>query len=270
MADIQIEDGKFTRIHNEILEHLVASNLNGTELAVVILIIRKTYGYNKLNDEISLSQFTNAIPVSKEAICNALSKLQLVKIIRLVKKGNSKICSNLWHFNKDFDTWQLVKKTKLVKFSRPTSQDSPPATSQENLTDKRQETKEKTKDRSQPQVAEEKFDFKEKLKVMFSDKDRRMAIIAYYWTIKGWKFDTAQSYSPALKRELRSSGDLIGYTNEQIKKTCEWLKTNADFKWTLETVHKYIDEPLENMGAKGKPKTEDDLIKELQNKYAKH
>lgn len=148
MADIQIDNGNFTRIHNEILEHLVASNLNGTELAIVIFIIRKTYGYNKLNDEISLSQFCNAIPVSKVTICSALSNLQLVKIIKLVKKGNSLICSNLWHFNKDFDTWQLVKKSKLVKISTPTSKDLPLSTSKENLTYKRQRTKDNTKEKS--------------------------------------------------------------------------------------------------------------------------
>lgn len=136
MANPQLEDGH-TRIANEILEHIISSNLNGTEMAIILLIIRKTYGFQKLEDEISLSQFCDYIPVSKETICTALHNLQLVKIIRLVKKGSSKICSNLWVFNKDFDSWQLVKKTKLVKISRPTSQVSPPPTSQENLTYKR-------------------------------------------------------------------------------------------------------------------------------------
>lgn len=136
MANPQLENGH-TRIANEILEKVIASGLNGTEITTLLLIWRKTYGYQKKEDEISLSQFCEAIPVSKETICNALSNLQLVKIIRLVKKGNSKKCSNLWAFNKDFDTWQLVKKTKLVRFCRPTSQDSTPPTSQENLTYKR-------------------------------------------------------------------------------------------------------------------------------------
>ena len=156
MADVQIDNGNFTRIHNEILEHLVSANLNGTELAVVLFVLRKTYGFNKLQDEISLSQFTNAIPVSKETICSALYKLQLVKIIRLVKKGSSKLCSNLWAFNKNYDTWQLVKKTKLVKISRRTSQDLPLPTSQDFLTHKRQRTKDNTKD-IRSKMSEEDF-----------------------------------------------------------------------------------------------------------------
>lgn len=146
MASPQLENGH-TRIANELLERIIASGLNGTELACVFFVLRKTYGFHKQEDEISLSQFQNAIPVSKETICTALSNLQLVKILRLVKKGSSRNSSNLWAFNKDYDTWQLVKKTKLVKISRRTSQDLPLLTSQENLTYKRNYTKENTKER---------------------------------------------------------------------------------------------------------------------------
>ena len=123
MANPQKENG-FTGIANEILEKLISSCLNGTEIAVALHIIRKTYGYNKKQDEISLSQFLLAIPVSKPTICKALNNLQLVKIIKLVKKGKSLNSSNLWVFNKDFDTWQLVKKTKLVKKKKSTSKEN--------------------------------------------------------------------------------------------------------------------------------------------------
>lgn len=156
MASPQLENGH-TRIANEILERIIASGLNGTELACIFFVLRKTYGFHKQEDEISLSQFQEAIPVSKETICTALSNLRLVKILRLVKKGNSKSCSNLWSFNKDYDKWQLVKKTKLVKIYRSTSQDLPFLTSQENLTHKRNYTKENTKERTRftrPTVSE--------------------------------------------------------------------------------------------------------------------
>jgi len=121
MATPQLENGH-TRIANEILEKVISSGLNGTEISCLLFIWRKTYGYQKLQDEISLSQFCEAIPVSKQTICTSLYNLQLVKIITLVKKGSSKNCSNLWAFNKDYDKWQLVKKSKLVKFSPSTSQ----------------------------------------------------------------------------------------------------------------------------------------------------
>lgn len=112
------------------------------------------------------------------------------------------------------------------------------------------------------------FNFQDKIKTMFEDKDDRMKIIAYYWTIKKITFPNKETYEAGIRRELRSSGLLVGYPREQIKKTIQWLKDNSDFKWTLETVHKYIDEPLENFKTGGKPKTEEDLISEIQKKYA--
>jgi phage replication O-like protein O len=123
MANPQKENGH-TQIANDIIEHLIASGLNGTELAVVLLILRKTYGWNKKEDQISISQFMDYIPASRQTICTALSKLQLVKIIRLVHKGTSTNSSNLWSFNKDYDKWQLVRKYRLVKVSDTTSQEN--------------------------------------------------------------------------------------------------------------------------------------------------
>ena len=122
MASPQLENGH-TRIANELLEKIISTGLNGTELAIILHIIRKTYGYHKKQDEISLSQFLKAIPVSKTSICKALSNLQLVNIIKLVKKGSSFKSSNLWIFNKNYDEWQLVKKSKLVKKTKRTSKD---------------------------------------------------------------------------------------------------------------------------------------------------
>jgi phage replication O-like protein O len=123
MANPQKEDGN-TGINNEVLMHLIRAGLNGTELSICLYILRKTWGYNKKSDEISLSQFMDAVPATKPSICKALSNLQLVKIIKLVKKGKSKKSSNEWEFCKDYDTWQLVKKSKLVKFSKSTSKEN--------------------------------------------------------------------------------------------------------------------------------------------------
>jgi len=122
MANPQCENG-YTKIANEILEKIISSNLNGCEISVILHIFRKTYGYNKKEDEISLSQFLKAIPVSKPTICKAIKNLQLVKIIKLVKRGSSKNSSNLWVFNKNYDEWQLVKKFKLVKKQKSTSKE---------------------------------------------------------------------------------------------------------------------------------------------------
>lgn len=121
MDELQVENGNFTRIINPLIEQLIKIPFKGCELAVALHIIRKTYGFNKLEDEISISQFTKALGRSRQTIVTALKNLQLVKVARLVKQGDSKKHSNLWKINKYFNTWELVKTARLVKRKRGTS-----------------------------------------------------------------------------------------------------------------------------------------------------
>lgn len=86
------------------------------------------------------------------------------------------------------------------------------------------------------------FNYQIKKKKMFEDKDVRMWIIASYWTFKNIKAENKDQYEAQLKRELRPAGELKGFDKKRIYEVMKWLNENADFKWTLETVLKYIDE----------------------------
>ena len=86
-----------------------------------MFVLRQTYGYHKTQDQISISQFEKHIPFSGRAIKRALKILRLVKILTLVKKGNSRFASNVWAFNKNYTEWQLVKKAALVNKTSSTS-----------------------------------------------------------------------------------------------------------------------------------------------------
>ena len=121
--DLQVEGGNYTRIVNRVIEELVKTPLLGAELAISLFIIRKTYGFNKKEDEISLTQFEKATGRSRPTIVKALKNLQLVKVIKLVKIGTSKKHSNLWAFNKYYETWEVVNRRKLVKKSSSTSKE---------------------------------------------------------------------------------------------------------------------------------------------------
>ncbi|MEW6606050.1 MAG: helix-turn-helix domain-containing protein [bacterium] len=89
-----------------------------------------------------------------------------------------------------------------------------------------------------------KFSFKEKLEKMKKDRNRHIQIIALYWQFKSYFFENKDQYQAALRRELRPARALVGYSDQTITEVMYWLEDNTDFKWTLETVHKYIDEPL--------------------------
>src|SRR3990167_2264225 len=96
MANPQKENG-YTAIANEIIEHLVSYNLNGSELAMCLWLIRKTYGFAKKVDKISISQFQRALRLSRWCICK--TKKSLVNKRLLVREKNG------LKFNKNWEEW---------------------------------------------------------------------------------------------------------------------------------------------------------------------
>lgn len=102
MASPQLENG-YTRIANEILDHLVCAGFSGHEIEVLLFVMRKTYGFGKKKDKISISQFQVAMGISdRSQICRILKKLVARK--PLVKENN------LYSFNKNWQEW-LVAST---------------------------------------------------------------------------------------------------------------------------------------------------------------
>ena len=132
----------YTKIENDVLEKLSQINLSGSALACALVLLRKTNGFNKEEDGISLSQFVTLIGRSKPTICKALKELQLVKICLLVKKGKSGKEYNVYRFNKNVDDWQLVKKPKLVKKKKSTSKEIETQLVKKSLHTKETNTKE--------------------------------------------------------------------------------------------------------------------------------
>lgn len=98
------------------------------------------------------------------------------------------------------------------------------------------------------------FSFYDKIELMKKDNRRNIQIIAIYWLEKGFNFKNKEQYQVSFKRDLRASKVLVGYPDEKIIEVMKFLKENSDFKWTLETVHKYIDEDLSRL--KGREKIE--------------
>lgn len=107
----QLENGHL-RVANELMEAIARTRIPGEARQVFDVIIRKTYGFNKKNDRISLSQFCLATGIKKPRVCRAILKLIAMNLI--IKKGNGTCCS--YAINKDFDEWNpLPKKITLPK-----------------------------------------------------------------------------------------------------------------------------------------------------------
>ena len=118
MANPQVEEG-YTKISNELLEALARIRVPGEARQVLDVILRKTYGYSKKEDAISLSQFVLATGLSKSHICDALKKLNAMNLITENGKGIAKNYSIYKHFS----LWKpLPKKGKAFPNSGTTKE----------------------------------------------------------------------------------------------------------------------------------------------------
>lgn len=96
----------FTKFPNELLEEICRSSFNGTEYAVLLALVRKTYGWQKLADKIALSQFVKLTCRGKRNIQSALKRLEqggvLVKVLPYTGRT-----STVWMLNTSTDEWDL-------------------------------------------------------------------------------------------------------------------------------------------------------------------
>lgn len=116
MASPQIENGHF-KIANELVDVWQRTRISGVEWQILWTILRKTYGWNKKEDRISLSQFSAATSLPRQAIQKALNKLVASKVISCTKNGYRK--PNIYKFNKDFESWVIAPKKTITKFGAP-------------------------------------------------------------------------------------------------------------------------------------------------------
>lgn len=96
----QLENG-YTQIANELIEALARFNLSPYESRLLWYIVRKTYGYQKKTDAISLGQFAlgTGIPVSN--VIRTLRKLESRHFI--TKSKDFYVCE--YGINKHYDQW---------------------------------------------------------------------------------------------------------------------------------------------------------------------
>jgi phage replication O-like protein O len=106
-------EGMYTKIPNELWEAIARWRLSSYEYRVLLFIIRKTYGWNKKDDWISLSQFVEATQIKESHICRSISLLIKQNIIT---KGGNRL-SPKYGVQKDYDQW--VKLPKGVRSHHP-------------------------------------------------------------------------------------------------------------------------------------------------------
>lgn len=109
MASPQTANG-FTRIANELLEALCRIKIPSESRRVFDAIMRKTYGYNRKRDRISLSQLSDISGLSIPHVCRAVKKLERMKLI-VIESDSRKITA--YRINKNYETWLPLPKQAL-------------------------------------------------------------------------------------------------------------------------------------------------------------
>lgn len=123
MANPQLEDG-YVRVATEVWEALCRIRIPGEARQVLDVIIRKTWGWNKKEDRISLSQFVEATGLKKDKIIRARGKLVSMNIVSFKGNGNGAT----YRINKNYHSWQpLPKKETYPKKEISVSQKGNPS-----------------------------------------------------------------------------------------------------------------------------------------------
>ncbi|NBI31251.1 replication protein [Chengkuizengella marina] len=112
MANPQIENG-YTKISNEILDHMCRIKLSPTQYRILFVVWRYTYGFNRKAHKLSLSFIEDATGVDVRNIRRSLEAQEDRKIIiQKIEKGKAREII----FNKNYEEWADENEGK----SKPT------------------------------------------------------------------------------------------------------------------------------------------------------
>lgn len=159
MASPQLENGH-TRIANELLEKLTLfpfPNKTTTPLKLCLLVIRKTYGYHKKLDCISLKQFQRGTGSNRSNIVHWLKYLVSAGI--LVKSDTPNKNGYFYGINKNWEEWKwLVPVLELVSVRHypSISANTTPSTSADTRTSIPANTHKRKKDNIKDNITKDK------------------------------------------------------------------------------------------------------------------
>ena len=101
---------QFTRISNELMEAIPMFKLNGTQLRILLVVLRYTYGFQRKSHELSLSFISNSTGAHKQQIKRELDILIQTKV--LIEKSEPTFNrSRVIEFNKNYDEWLISRQS---------------------------------------------------------------------------------------------------------------------------------------------------------------
>lgn len=102
----QVEDG-YTKIANELLDEIILFKFSLRQIKVILAIIRKTYGFNKKEDDISLSQIGAMCQLPSSHVSKEINSLVEMNVVRKRAGRYGHILS----LNKNYDEWTYLESS---------------------------------------------------------------------------------------------------------------------------------------------------------------
>lgn len=98
----QLEKGH-TRLANELLEAITAYSFTAAQLKVLLVVIRKTYGWRRKNAPISYGAITHLTGLNKRYAKKIVEQLVKDRVLLKSKDG----IKNILGLNKSYPQWRL-------------------------------------------------------------------------------------------------------------------------------------------------------------------
>lgn len=105
MAKPQTEQG-YTRIANELLDALAGSPMSSTGYAVVLLVIRNTYGWNKQSAPFSWAGIARSIAANERNVRREGQRLVECGVLRVTESGQIGL-------QKDYEQWGKLAPNRV-------------------------------------------------------------------------------------------------------------------------------------------------------------
>ncbi|MCK6462845.1 MAG: helix-turn-helix domain-containing protein [Candidatus Pacebacteria bacterium] len=223
----------------------------------ISLIDERLYGviywFTKLkNEKCTANNQTLAelIKATTGTVGNSLTKLEKLGYIKRIFKGKQKKVRKeiipLVVFTK-------VSSTNDTSVNVSSINDTVSSTNDTQVSSTNEQNKNKDNKNNKEYIARASlapWNFKTYLEGMDNNQRRDLQIIALYWKFKKFTFTNRKQAEVELRRSLRAAKELEPYEDDKIWQTMDWLVKNADFKWTLESCGKYINEKLSALKTK--------------------
>lgn len=111
---ISLREG-YTKFQNDILAELIQAKLNASQMRIILVIIRFTFGFHRESYGLSVSFISNATGINKDQVKRELKILIKLRVVQVDEEATFTSSRKL-KINRNFDQW-LIERNVTIDIS---------------------------------------------------------------------------------------------------------------------------------------------------------